>query len=120
MTRKRKRPASPSRPYTAEFEQRQNELLRDPARAAEYLMHALRHGDEMDFRLALGDVVRARSVTRVAEAAGIHRTTLHRMLNPQNRPTFSSMLKVLEACELDLVVAASGSRKKTGRIRLIK
>jgi len=43
-------------------------------------------------------------VTRVAEAAGIHRTTLHRMLNPANKPSFSSMVKVLKACELNLLV----------------
>ena len=79
-------------------------------------MHALHDGDEMDFRLALAAVVRARTVTGVAEAAGIHRTTLHRMLNPENRPTFSSMLKVLAACDLDLVVAAaSKGRGRTGR-----
>jgi probable addiction module antidote protein len=109
MARKRKGSMAPSRSYTAEFEQRQDERLRDPARAAEYLMHALNHGDEIDFRLALADVVRARSVTRVAEAAGIHRTTLHRMLNPANKPSFSSMVKVLEACELGLLV-----EKRTG------
>ena len=44
------------------------------------------------------------SVTRVAEAAGIHCTTLHRMLNPANKRSFSSMVKVLKACELDLLV----------------
>jgi len=104
MASKRKHRAAPSRSFTAEFERRQDDLLRDPARAAEYLMHALSDGDEMDFRLALADVVRARSVTRVAEAAGIHRTTLHRMLNPANKPSFSSMVKVLKACELDLLV----------------
>ena len=104
MTSKRKHRAAPSRSFTAEFEQGQDELLRDPARAAEYLMHVLSDGDEIDFRLALADVVRARSVTRVAEAAGIHRTTLHRMLNPANKPSFSSMVKVLNACELDLRV----------------
>jgi probable addiction module antidote protein len=104
MARKRKRRAAPSRTYTDEFEQQQDNLLRDPERAAEYLMHALSHGDEIDFRLALADVVRARSVTRVAEAAGIHRTTLHRMLNPANKPSFSSMVKVLSACDLDLLV----------------
>ena len=104
MGKKLKHRTGPSRSYTAEFERQQNELLRDPARAAEYLMHALDHGDEIDFRLALADVVRARSVTRVAEAAGIHRTTLHRMLNPANKPSFSSMVKVLGACDLDLLV----------------
>jgi probable addiction module antidote protein len=104
MPENRKRRAVASRTYTAEFEQRQDELLRDPARAADYLMHALNHGDEIDFRLALADVVRARSVTRVAAAAGIHRTTLHRMLNPANKPSFSSMVKVLGACDLDLLV----------------
>jgi probable addiction module antidote protein len=111
MAKKRKRRVPPSRPYTAEFEQRQNDLLRDPSRAAKYLMHALNHGDETDLRLALADVVRARSVTGVAAAAGIHRTTLHRMLNPANKPTFSSMVKVLEACDLKLLVAAAGSQK---------
>ena len=108
MASKRKHRTASSRSFTAEFEQHQDELLRDPARAAEYLMHALSDGDEMDFRLALADIVRARSVTRVAEAAGIHRTTLHRMLNPANKPSFSSMVKVLKACELDLLEKRNG------------
>ena len=104
MARKRKRRAAPSRTYTDEFEQQQDNLLRETDRAAEYFMHALNNCYEIDFRLALADVVRARSVTRVAEAAGIHRTTLHRMLNPANKPSFSSMVKVLGACDLDLLV----------------
>jgi len=104
MASQRKHQSAPSRDFTAAFEQQQDKLLRDPARAAEYLMHALSDGDEMDFRLALADVVRARSVTHVAKAAGIHRTTLHRMLNPANKPSFSSMVKVLKACELRLRV----------------
>jgi len=104
MASKHKHRTAPTRSFTAEFEQHQNKLLRDPARAAEYLMHALSDGDEMDFRLALADVVRSHSVTRVAKAAGIHRTTLHRMLNPANKPSFSSMVKVLKACELNLLV----------------
>jgi probable addiction module antidote protein len=89
MASQRNHQAAPSRSFAAAFEKQQDELLRDPARAAEYLMHALSDGDEMGFRLALADVVRLRSVTHVAKAAGIHRTTLHRMLNPANKPSFS-------------------------------
>jgi len=31
----------------------------------------------------------------------------YRMLNPANKPSFSSMVKVLKACELDLLVEKS-------------
>ena len=44
------------------LKQRKAELLRDPARAVEYLNHALQDGDETDFRLALADVVRSRKL----------------------------------------------------------
>lgn len=91
--------------------QRKAELLRDPARAVEYLNHALQDGDVTDFRLALADVVRSRKVAVVAKAAGIHRTTLHRMIRPTSQASLASVMKVLEACELNMLVAQQQSEE---------
>lgn len=106
MSKEQRKNRAPSRSFSKDLEQRQNEMLRVPARAAEYLMNAIESGDEADIRAALADIVRARQVATVARAAGIHRTTLHRMLQPNSRTTFSSMLKVIRACDLNISIAA--------------
>ena len=45
------------------------EDLRDPSYAAEYINEALLEGDEVVFKTAVADVIRARGVGKVAKQA---------------------------------------------------
>jgi len=54
----------------------------------------------------LADVVRAQGLGEVAERAGLHRVSVSKLLQPDRRPAFTSVHRVLEACGVDLTVRA--------------
>lgn len=51
---------------------------------------------------ALGDVARARGMTRVARDAGLGRTSLYKALAPGAKPPFDLVLKVARALGIRL------------------
>jgi probable addiction module antidote protein len=79
------------------------EDLQDSTEASQYLNAALEESDEM-FLVALRDVAEARQMSRVAEAAGVARESLYRMLNDNGNPTYSSLLGILRAVGLKLTI----------------
>ncbi|HMM81449.1 MAG TPA: putative addiction module antidote protein [Pyrinomonadaceae bacterium] len=46
---------------------------------------------------ALGDIARARGMTRVARKTGLGRESLYKALSPAGNPEFSTIIKVLAA-----------------------
>jgi DNA-binding phage protein len=52
------------------------EDLLDPSCAAAYVNEALLEGDEVVFKTAVADVIRAHGVGKVAKAAGVNRVTV--------------------------------------------
>ncbi len=97
-TQKRKKPTSG--PWN--FEARLYEDLRDPDYAARYLNDALLEGDEIVFKTAVGSVIRARGVVKVAKKAGINRCTVFKTLKPETRTSFTTIHSLLRACDIDL------------------
>ncbi len=79
------------------------EDLRDPSEAAAYLNAALDDSDEM-FLVALRDVADAQQLSKVAEAAGIARESIYRMLAENGNPTYSSLQGILRAIGLKLAI----------------
>ncbi len=76
--------------------------LRDPTYAAEYINGALLDGDEIAFKTAVLDVVRARGVVKIAKKAGINRCTVFKTLKPETRTSFTTIHSLLRACDIDL------------------
>lgn len=79
----------------------------------EYLK-ALFEEDEFDadiFLSALGDIARARSMAKVAEATGLGRESLYKALQPGSKVRFETVQKVLNALGLKLSVEAIRSPK---------
>lgn len=74
------------------------EDLRDPSYAAAYINEALLEGDEVVFKTAVADVIRARGVGRVAELAGVNRVTVFKTLKPETRTSFTTYHSLLTAC----------------------
>jgi probable addiction module antidote protein len=66
--------------------------------AVAYLVEALQDEDPQVFVLALKDVIDAQNVniSRLAEEAGLHRVTVHRMLTEDSNPTWKSMVKLVK------------------------
>ena len=67
-----------------------------------YLEAAFEDGDRALIAAALGDVARARGMTKVAAAAGLGRESLYKALSPNGNPEFATVLKVVHALGLRL------------------
>ncbi len=75
-----------------------------------YLEAAFEDGDPGLIAAALGDIARAKGMTKVAAEAGLGRESLYKALSPDGNPEFSTVLKVMRALGLRLHAAASTAR----------
>jgi len=87
------------------------EDLKDPTYASAYINEAMVDGDEVVFKTALADVIRARGVATVARKAGINRVTAYKTLKPGTQTSFTTMHALLRACNVTLQVTPV--RRKT-------
>ena len=72
-----------------------------------YLEAAFEDGDPALIAAALGDIARARGMTKVAADAGLGRESLYKALSPNGNPEFATVLKVMKALGLVLRVSAT-------------
>jgi len=70
---------------------------------ADYLSEAFETGDDELINTALGTVARARGMTAVANETGLNRENLYKALSAGGRPEFSTVMKVLDALDIQLV-----------------
>ena len=63
------------------------------------------HGDAAFIAKALGDIARAKGMTKVAHDAGLSRESLYKALSGERSPEFDTILKVVEALGLKLHAA---------------
>ena len=78
--------------------------LADNDEAAAYLEAAL-EDSQSAFLVALKNVVDARGVSAVAEAAQLDRVHLYRMLSGEGNPTLSSLDRILHALGFRLAIS---------------
>jgi probable addiction module antidote protein len=71
-------------------------------RAALFLEAAFEDGDPSVITAALGEVARARGMTRVAKDTGLAREALYRALSEEGHPEFETVVKVVRAFGLRL------------------
>jgi probable addiction module antidote protein len=83
------------------------EYLDNEETVAEYLSVALEDGDAAMFLKALSNVARARSMTQLAEKAGLGRESLYKMLAPGAKPRFETVMKITQALGVSLSAVAS-------------
>jgi probable addiction module antidote protein len=58
------------------------------------------------FAAALGDVARAKGMSKIASATGLGRESLYKALSPDGNPEFATVLKVLHSIGVKLHAAA--------------
>ena len=75
-----------------------------------YLEAAFEDGDPGLIAAALGDVARAKGMTKVAADAGLGRESLYKALSPDGNPEFATVLKVMQALGLRLHASATTTR----------
>jgi probable addiction module antidote protein len=80
------------------------EHLRTPKEMAAYLEACIEeaNGDATFIAKALGDIARAKGMTKVARDTGLSRESLYKALSGKRSPEFDTVLKVLDALGLEL------------------
>jgi probable addiction module antidote protein len=92
----------PYRPYSDHLE----EAFANPEEAASYLNAAMKEGDKKLFLIALRNVAQARlgGMSQLAEATGLNRESLYRMLSGKGNPELKSLDRLLHALGLKISV----------------
>ena len=78
---------------------------------AAYLEAALQDGDPQLVGAALGDIARAKGMSKVARDAGLGRESLYKSLSSSGNPELATVLKVISALGLELHVTAVDEAK---------
>ena len=81
------------------------EHLKSDDDIAAYLNAAFEESDPALIAAALGDIARAKGMTRVARSAGLGRESLYKALSPDGRPELATVMKVVHALGLKLTAA---------------
>jgi probable addiction module antidote protein len=81
------------------------DYLQTDADMAAYLEAALEEDDPAVVAAALGDISRARGMTRIARTTGLGRESLYKALSDSGNPEFGTVLKVIRSLGLRLHVA---------------
>jgi probable addiction module antidote protein len=80
--------------------------LKTAGDVANYLEAVFEDGDPALVAAALGDIARAKGMTKIAQAAGLGRESLYKALSRGGNPELATVLKVMRALGLKLKVAA--------------
>jgi probable addiction module antidote protein len=85
------------------------EHLRTPKEMAAYLEACFEeaNGDAAFIAKAIGDLARAKGMSKVARDAGLSRESLYKALSGDRSPGFDTILKVIDALGLRLHAKAS-------------
>jgi probable addiction module antidote protein len=80
------------------------EHLRTPEEMAAYLEACFEeaNGDAAFIAKALGDIARAKGMAQVARDSGLSRESLYKALSGERNPSFTTILKVIDALGLKL------------------
>lgn len=78
------------------------DYLKTEADVAAYLEAASEDGDPKVLVSAMGDVIRARNVSKIARDAGLTREGLYKAFSSEGNPGFATVLKVARALDLEL------------------
>jgi probable addiction module antidote protein len=82
---------------TRSYKAGQLERLKDPEYAAEYVNAAIEAGDSAAFLLALRNVAEAKTMSVVADHAGVSRESIYRMLSETGNPCYTNLLGIFSA-----------------------
>lgn len=79
--------------------------LQDPKEAAAYLNAALDDEDPEVFLLALKDIAEAHGgISKLAKESELNRESLYRTLSSRGNPRLTSLVAILNACDLHLSI----------------
>lgn len=82
------------------------EFLNSREAIAEYITEALQTHDADVIAKAIGAAARAKGMSAIAKDSGLNRENLYRSLNSTAKPEFGTILKVLDALDIELTAHA--------------
>ncbi len=97
-----------------------SEYLEDEESIASYLNAILEENNPQLLVSAIGDIAKARGMSKIAADSGLGRESLYKALTAEAKPRFDTVLKVLSALGVSVSIspkptARTGRRKKAGR-----
>lgn len=98
------------------------DYLKTEADIAAYLVAASEDGDPKVLVSAMGDVIRARNVSKIARDAGLTREGIYKAFSAEGNPSFSTVVKVARALDLGLSFRtdrAKGKGSAAGRKKAV-
>ena len=84
---------------------------------AAYLQAATDDGDPQVLFAAMGDVVRARNVSRVARETGLTREGIYKALSPEGNPSFATFWKLANALNIRFSFGSKSAGAEAGSTR---
>ena len=69
---------------------------------AAYLSAIMEENDPDLLIAALGDIARARGMSKLAESAGLNRESLYRALRPGAKPRFDTVFRIMQAMNIKM------------------
>ena len=78
--------------------------LGDEVDIAEYMRQVMEDGDPALLGAALGDVARARGMSKLAKDTGLSRESLYKSLSGERAPSTDTLFKVMKALGLKLTI----------------
>ena len=88
-----------------------SEYLQDESTIAAYLSAILEDDDPQLLLAAIGDIAKAKGMSKIASDAGLGRESLYKALNSEAKPRFDTILKVLHALGVNLSISPRHSRR---------
>lgn len=85
---------------------------------AEYISAALEISDPAFIADSLGVVTRARGMSQLARDTGLRRESLYKALSAEGNPEFATIMKVVQALEVNLSAEVTWRRSRAGKLSL--
>jgi len=95
-----------------------SEYLKDEPTIAAYLSAILEEGDTNLLLSAIGDIAKAKGMSKIASDTGLGRESLYKALNPVSKPRFETVLKVLGA--LGVTIAFNTKNTRSTKVKRTK
>jgi probable addiction module antidote protein len=86
-----------------------SEYLKDEDSIAAYLSAILEEDEPKLLLAAIGDIAKARGMSKIASVSGLGRESLYKALNSNAKPRFDTILKVISALGINMVFSAKSS-----------
>src|SRR3989339_1627058 len=92
-----------------------SEYLEDENMIAEYLSEIIEENDPALLLSAIGDIAKARGMSKIASESGLGRESLYKALSSDAKPRFDTILRVLRALGVKVAFNIQPSRHVSRR-----